>query len=392
MKKLVLLFICLIFLTGCLVIETDQFSRHSVLLSREPKEDVAPAQTQTEPLPVATTEPPVTITLGALGDILASSENMSSAKSGSVYEFSGHFKLLKPTIQKQDYTLASLISPISGGEFGYTGYPFYNAPQEFGQALRDLGIDALNTSNSNALDLGNKALQMNLTNLKNLGFFTYGTNASEEDAKAPSIVDIQGIKLGLLSYTEKLNQLSPNDYTISRLDQLKMAEDIEALRTAGADIICVNLYWGSEYADQPSEQQMNLMNYLETLGVDIVLGGSPKVIQPMSIKTIDYAGREKKIVQAYSLGNLYSGFLMNRAKTGLMIEMDIKKENGVAEISEVRSSLIYNHQSPRMGNQIDYQLVNLDQVDDFYEDSQYQEMLDEKSRVTELLELFSKTE
>lgn len=390
MKKCLLVIAFVIFISGCVVIETDNQAAHTVMLPRETTEpEIIVETSEPEVVAPATTEPPVTITIGAVGDVLASGENIAAAKTGNVYEFSGHFQEVRDRIQQQDYTIANLISPIAGSEYPYGGYPNYNAPTELGQALSDVGIDAVNTANRYSLDLGPRAIQTNLGNIKAIGLTPFGTATSQNEANQLTIANVKGIRIGLLAYTSVLNQTSPNQYAVSITDQTKIASDIAMLRGQGVDIICVSLYWGEEYADLPNGEQINLMTFLENQGVDIVLGAYPHVVQPLVMKDIVYNDSLKPMVQAYSLGNFYSAFLMNRTKTGLMLEIEITKQDSVTKISGLKYSLIYNHQTKRAGDLMDYKLINLDDIDRYYEDALYDEMDAEKTRVEELLNSLS---
>lgn len=382
MKKYLISLILLFLLTSCVIIETGDTAIHTVMLPPEPTEEVL-AEPTSEPETVA--DPPITITLGAVGDVLASQENLASAKSGDVYEFSGHFQSVREAFRSQDFTIANLVSPIAGPDYPYGGYPNYNAPKELGQALSDLGIDALNTANRYSLDLGSRAVLTNLGNIRDIGLTPFGTASTQNEAEQLTVVTVKGIRIGLLSYTAILNQVSPNSYAVSRLDQAKLATDIANLRAQGVDIISVSLYWGEEYADLPNDSQLELMNFLESQGVDIVLGSYPHVIQPLVMKSITFNGVTKPMVQAYSLGNFYSAFLMNRTKTGLMLEIEVTKADGVAKISRVDYSLIYNHQTTRQGDVLNYQLINLDDLDLYYGDPLYAEMASEKERAEALL-------
>lgn len=391
MKKYLIL-LCLISLitSGCLQIETGDDPVHTVLkvpeptstdLSEEPTEE-----TLVEEIIPETTEPDANITISAVGDIIGSTENFQSVKSGDIYEFSGQFRELREMFLGHDLTIANLVSPIAGADYGYSGYPRYNAPRELVQAIADIGIDALSTANRYAFDLGARAVNSNLNNIQEIGLTAFGTAPNQEEADKPVILNIGGIKVGLAGYTTILNQPTGNvAYAVSVANPQKIEEDIAKLRSLGAELISVSMYWGEEYADMPNAEQTELMTLFERLGVDIVLGSHPHVIQPMVVKTIEYEGRNKQMVQAYSLGNFYSAFLMSRTKTGLMLAIDVVREDGVVSIKDVRHKLVYNHQVERGDSQIDYRLIDLDTVEERRNDVLYSEMKSERDRVEEIL-------
>ena len=398
-KYLCLIGLIALVVTGCLQIETGSESNHTVLNPPDPawlSAPVEPAVVEPAPETVETEEPETSepqsdlpdaeITLSAIGDIIGSSENFQAVKSGDVYEFSSHFRDLRDTFKQHDFTIASLASPIAGADFGYGGHPRYNAPIELAQAVVDIGIDAVSTANRYAFDLGQRALISNLNNLKEIGLTAFGTADSQEAADQPLLVETGGIKLGLLSYTTLLNQSTAQmPFAVAIADQTRISQDIADLRDRGAEIISVSMYWGDEYADMPNSNQYEWMSFLESQGVDIVLGGHPHVVQPLVLKTIDYEGRSKTMVQAYSLGNFYSAFLMTRAKMGLLLEIDITRQNGRAGVADVRHQLLYNHQTERDDGLTDYRIINLATLEERRNDVWYNEMKSERDRVEELL-------
>jgi len=390
-KYLIVLCLIALFISGCLRIETGDDPIHTVLRPPSPvpaKEstELPQAETEEEAVQPETTEPDAKITISAVGDIIGSTENYQSVKTGDVYEFSGQFRELREMFLSHDLTIANLVSPIAGADYGYSGYPRYNAPRELVQAIADIGIDALSTANRYAFDLGARAVNSNLNNIQEIGLRAFGTAANQEQADQPLILDVGGIKVGLASYTSLLNQPLGNvSYAVSMADPQTIEQDITKLRSQGAEIISVNMYWGDEYADHPNAEQTELMDLLERLGVDIVLGSHPHVIQPLVVKTIEFEGRQKTMVQAYSLGNFYSAFLMGRTKTGLMLAIDVAREAGLPSIPDVRHKLVYNHQVERGDGQIDYRLIDLDTVEERRNDVLYNEMKSERDRAEEIL-------
>lgn len=63
------------------------------------------------------------------------------------------------------------------------------------------------------------------------------------------------------------------------------------------------IHWGKEYDFLPSNDQKELAQYLTDLGVDVVIGNHPHVIQPVEWKH-NHEGHQTLIY--YSLGNLIS--------------------------------------------------------------------------------------
>ena len=99
------------------------------------------------------------------------------------------------------------------------------------------------------------------------------------------------------------------------------------------------MHWGVEYNYGITEEQREIAKYLSSLGVDIVIGSHPHVIEP-----IDYID---KTLVIYSLGNFISAQRGAEKLTGLMVSVDIEKnisgEKSLITISDPKAELIYTY-------------------------------------------------
>ena len=99
----------------------------------------------------------------------------------------------------------------------------------------------------------------------------------------------------------------------------------------------VAMHWGTEYMTYPTNEQKEISEYLASLGVDLIIGCHPHVIEP--IEYID------DTLVIYSLGNFISSQIGVERLTGLMLSLNIKKEeyHGKTTISfeDIEGTLIY---------------------------------------------------
>ena len=96
------------------------------------------------------------------------------------------------------------------------------------------------------------------------------------------------------------------------------------------DLLIVAMHWGTEYKLTPDLYQKDMANYLASLGVDIVIGTHPHVIEP-----IEWIGDTLII---YSLGNFVSAHeVINMDnRVGLMTSLTVNKSaNGKITIENV---------------------------------------------------------
>ena len=77
------------------------------------------------------------------------------------------------------------------------------------------------------------------------------------------------------------------------------------MKAEGAGLSVVYIHWGEEYEIEESESQRKIAQQLCDLGVDVIIGSHPHVVQPMDLftSTID---PEHKTICIFSLGNAVS--------------------------------------------------------------------------------------
>lgn len=113
-------------------------------------------------------------------------------------------------------------------------------------------------------------------------------------------------------------------------------KDIEALRDK-VDVLIVSMHWGIEYSHGVSPEQKAIAKYLSSLGVDIIIGTHPHVVEP-----IEYINNTLVI---YSLGNFVSSQIGNEKLTGLVAAVDITKTTidgkSVVKLSNTKADLVY---------------------------------------------------
>lgn len=65
---------------------------------------------------------------------------------------------------------------------------------------------------------------------------------------------------------------------------------------AKVDVIVVVIHWGRELLHKPLPYQIQIKNHLVSLGVDVIIGSHPHVLEP-------HCKMQKGTLVAYSLGN-----------------------------------------------------------------------------------------
>ncbi|WP_152393861.1 CapA family protein [Paenibacillus guangzhouensis] len=307
--------------------------------------------------------------LVAVGDVMMHMPQMPAYydKATGKYNFNPYFTQVKPILEQGDFVWANLETPIAGADLRYSGFPMFNAPPELASALKYAGFNIVTTANNHAMDRKEIGIIRTLKRLKEQGFVTKGTAASEEESKQLTIMTKNDIKMGILAYTYGTNGITlPKDkpYLVAHLSPLRIKEDIRALREAGADVVVIALHFGIEYQREPNSTQQELARSLIQAGADIILGSHPHVIQPLeqvNVKESDGSLRKGYII--YSMGNFISNMKDEYTDYGVIFHADIQKTfpSGKIDIRQVDTQLTWTQKTGK-GNARKYVILPVEKT------------------------------
>ncbi|MDR7871520.1 MAG: CapA family protein [Tissierellaceae bacterium] len=267
----------------------------------------------------------------AVGDIMFHMPQIKSADKGQgEYDFNPMFKYVKEYIQDADISLGN-YETVTVNDRNYSGFPRFNSPMETILTLKETGFDILSTANNHSLDQGKTGIISTIEAINDNGLRHAGTNLDK--SWQPLIVEVEGIRVGVLSYTFGLNGLDSLlsseelTYMVNLIDEEKIQFDIQRLKDKNVDIIISYIHWGHEYHHEPSEYQLSLGRQMVDWGTNIVFGSHPHVMQKSEIVEVD--GKDNLIV--YSMGNFLSNqreITMGNSYTedGVMVKVNIEKD------------------------------------------------------------------
>ena len=269
-----------------------------------------------------------TVTITAVGDLMCHQPETDYARvQPDSFDFRPMFREVKNILSESDLTVGNLETTITGKESKFSGYPFFNSPKQFLEAIKDAGFDLLFTSNNHCLDRGKKGILNTITNLRSLGMNYVGTYESQTDRDSLRVFDINGIKLAVLSYTYGVNgNKIPKDgkYLVNVIDTLQIRNDLLAARSKNVDAIMVYYHFGEEYQREANAYQKEIVDFSIQHGADIIIGSHPHVIQPMKyFQTKNENFREGFV--AYSLGNFISNQRWRYSDCGVILKIKLTK-------------------------------------------------------------------
>ena len=300
------------------------------------KPDGKPSTSQSAPT-VEDTEAPTeaapellsTATVLSTGDMLMHIGVINSGKQedGS-YNFDSIFRYVKSYTQAADFSVANLETTLCGTDNGYSysGNPRFNCPDAIVDSLKDAGFDLLLTANNHAADTDLVGYKRTLTTVRDKGLDTLGTYLSADEQKW-TIEEVNGIKIGMVCYTysEGFSQRGYpvlnyhevaengilNYFTYDKLPEFytQLQGCLDEIKAAGAEATMVYLHWGEEYkwktGEGPNANQTAMAQKLCDMGVDVIVGGHPHVVQPVDLLTSS-ADPEHRTIVLYSMGNAVS--------------------------------------------------------------------------------------
>lgn len=245
-----------------------------------------------------------TVTIGMIGDILLHNPLYTYNN----YDFA--FAAVKDRLTGIDFLLANQESMPGGVELGLSGYPSFNSPKHIIRDLKKTGVDMVSIANNHTIDLKEAGLRKAISNIKEYGMPYVGAYTSSEDKEKDRIVEVDGVRIGVLSYTHNTNG-NPipqgKEYLVSVTEQQQMREEIVQLRSL-VDVLVVSMHWGTEYQLTISEAQEKFVGLIADAGADIIFGHHPHVLQKY-----DEVGKTKVF---YSLGNFYSAQQFDSTNVG----------------------------------------------------------------------------
>ena len=294
------------------------------------------------------------IDIVSLGNLIIHQSQINGAKNENGYDFSPSFQYIKDMVSDADISLGILEGTLAGGE--PTGYPYFNSPDEVIDSLRDTGIDVVNYANNHIYDYDDEGLQRTIEITKEKGLDVLGVKSTEEE-KSYLVKEVDGVKIGFASYvfetaavngykTINSNPVSINSenlintFNYNDLESFynRIASEISAMKAEGVEFIIASMHWGEEYNTYIEATQNEIAKKLNELGVDIILGGHPHVIQPYEI-ICNESGHSTFVI--YSQGNSLSNqseqeIGVAESEDGIMIKFTLEKKDGNVSLKEYK--------------------------------------------------------
>lgn len=285
------------------------------------------------------------------GDLMFHMPIVNSAWTGDGYDFHSVFQYITPYLSTAHLTAAPLETTFAGFSEGITGEPWFNSPDEIAPTLKKAGFDYLLTATEHAYDSDVSGLLRTLNVVRSAGLTPLGT-VDGADSPRWTVQTVGGIGVGMAAFTKAtigddgsvdvgtltadsaaavyLNAFDPENPSRFYTEVEGMLDSMEA---SGAEASVLFLHWGDDYTTHPSSAQRTIAQKLCDLGVDVIVGSHPHVVQPVDLLTSTLDPDQTTLV-IYSAGTLLSNLradntdvISGHTEDGLLCHFTLSRYN-----------------------------------------------------------------
>jgi poly-gamma-glutamate synthesis protein (capsule biosynthesis protein) len=252
-------------------------------------------------------------------------------------------------LQSRDIVLGNLETPVSPEHKVISSVPdlfSYNSPVAMLDHLSQC-FTAVSIINNHSLDQGiaglhNTIRELDARNIMHAGACVHG------HGREYLVITRTGFRVGFLAFAWGLNaakypdaQLPARLNIVNFCDPVKpvdytLVEDqIHRMHAEKVDLIVCSLHWGHEFETYPTYHMMTAARHLISLGVDVIMGHHPHVLQPFEIIDVnadrpfgfdnildETEPKTRKAVVIYSLGNFVSAMYTRECLESSVFNLD----------------------------------------------------------------------
>ncbi len=292
---------------------------------RKPQQTASKVVFATEPIVKQNKE----VTLAFVGDVILH-ERLRKREEIHNEGYQSIWSNIQKYLDQADITYANLEGPVAP-EYGVTGFPMFNFPEEIIPALKENGFDVVSTANNHSLDRQAKGIKKTIENLIKYDLLYTGTVTTEADVDQGretwwtlTPIPRTSKSIAWLACTEMTNGNPDKENQV--LYCFKHREKIKAMikkLKSRSDIAAIILtpHWGEE---EKFEIEPHLSTWAKIMldeGASAIVGSHPHVIR--KIETYETKDQRKTMI-AYSLGNFVSNQPWTPTKLAMLLYLKFK--------------------------------------------------------------------
>ena len=273
------------------------------------------------------------------GDLMCTSKMQGAAVlENGEYNFNYCFDQIQPVLSQADLRLGNLEGTLSPAwpymseETYIDNEPNCNGPTQYLDAVCHAGFDVVTMANNHCADAGIKGTEETIDAVDDYGLAHTGLFKTKNE-KRYLIMNVNGIKVGFLAYNSPnatFNEKEKDwpekevDIRLNSYSKERASNDIEDLRSAGAEYVIVYMHWGEKNNLNINEHQERESRELANMDVDYIIGAHPHVLQKYTVLTADDG---RKVPCFYSLGDfLGSVDQIECNRDTLILQLQLEKD------------------------------------------------------------------
>ena len=269
------------------------------------------------------------ISILAVGDNIIHTPIMNyAAKNDMNFDFA--YERVAPYIRKPDVALFVSETPLVDRKSAYGDYPTFGTPCEIAASLSRAGFDIAACATNHIPDRGSYGLECTLEEYKKNYILPVGIDDGGYIVKS-----IKGVRIAFMDYTAVLNSVRTLKECRDRINCLEEEQAVrKKIREAKdeSDFLIMIVHWGTEYSDEPDEEQKKWTKVFLSEGVDVCLGSHPHVRQTMERLSMD----NHEMIVFYSLGNFFSAQNIEGTDEGTAVYLAISRNDEKIDVINCR--------------------------------------------------------
>ncbi len=265
------------------------------------------------------------------------------------FNFDEMFEHVKDYWAEDDLSIAVFEGPVASADNGYStscygdNIPLYlNFPVSFAKAVKKAGIDFVTTANNHLLDQGIEGYMETLDVLDSIHLDHSGSYRTPVEHDQPKILQVKGLKIGVLTYTYGSNYYSddfffkegnehitscvmPKKSKFFKACQEKVKEDFKRLKSQHPDIIIVLPHMGEQFLHAPDKDQLAWCELFIEQGADIIFSDHSHAVQPIEWRKNNNG---KNVLIAHCPGNFINSYIEHDGDASMIVEAYLSPETG----------------------------------------------------------------
>lgn len=268
------------------------------------------------------------------------------------YNYEPNFRYLRPYLTEADISVVNFETTLSGKP--YSGYPNFRTPDAFLDEMVNAGFQVFSVANNHIVDGGKRGMKRTLKKLSDYPTMGAYLNSTQREEQYPLIFHVDGMRIAFFTATYGTNQLLPvAPHSVNYIETEQLEIDLaKSLKDTTIDLRIMYIHWGTEYQLKHNAYQQGVGQWLADLGIDLIIGGHPHVVQDYEVLT---AADGRRVPVMYSLGNLISNQRWEDSNGGIITTVDIDRTTH--KITRIDYIPVYVHKGTLMNENRNYYCI-----------------------------------